>query len=181
MATSETKLIVRTTGALASPLDADDSLENANGFEFVRVEQLRSRVDEYGDARGPIAFITPSQTAAEVRCLKTKLSKDWPGKIFPIIERRGIMLYNKIEAKVIKKDVTILNINQDNVIDAVLKLVAALTMQANPKMQLSVAVLEPICYDLGLESSYPASGCLGKVANHQMPCFVSSCCVQGMF
>ena len=33
-----------------------------------------------------------------------------------------------------------------------MELVAALTMQQNPRMQLSVAMLEPMCYDLGLEN-----------------------------
>ena len=130
-----------------------DPVDDANGFEFVKIDKLRSRVDEYGDAHGPIAFITPSQTQADVQLVRTTLSKEWPGKVFPIFHRQ-MRRYGKIEAKVVTKDVTILNINKDNIIVAVLKPVAALTMQANPKMQLSVAVLEPICYDLGLESCW---------------------------
>ena len=151
VATAEANRIERRTGAQASPFDTDDPVDDANGYQFVAIDKLRSRVDEYGDAHGPIAFITPSQTDAEMQLVKATLSKEWPGKVLPTA-RRQTRLHDKIESRVVTKSVTIFNINPDNIIDAVLKLVPALTMQANPRMQLSVAIHEPICYDLGLEN-----------------------------
>ena len=59
--------------------------------------------------------------------------------------------------------VTILNINASRQILPNIIAAPALQMQANPMTELSVAILEPMCYDLGFESWWKS------VVNMSMP------------
>ena len=73
-------------------------------------------------------------------------------RVFPHIHLQQLRLYDSVECKSVVRHVTIISINVNRRIMPVMKPMAALTMTANPRTELSVGVIEPICYDVGLEN-----------------------------
>ena len=84
-------------------------------------------------------------------------------RVFPEIEEAQMCLYSTKECKTETKMVTILNISASRKILPRMGAVPALQMQANLVTELSVAILEPMCYDMGLESWWKS------VVNMSMP------------
>ena len=73
-------------------------------------------------------------------------------RVLPEIGERQMRLLNKKECRTETRDVIIFNINASRKILPKMGALPALQMQANPVTELSVAILEPMCYDQGLES-----------------------------
>ena len=61
-------------------------------------------------------------------------------------------LHNKENCRTETRQVVILNINASKKILPKMSALPVLQMQTNPTTELTVAILEPLCHDLGLEN-----------------------------
>ena len=155
----ETKLIEIATNKEAEKLDEDDVAEDASGYRFVDADNLPKAFGDYVQAPGPVAFITLKPSEDVLKAMKAgieRVCKEVENltsrRTFPAIEEAQMCLYNKKECRTETRMVTILNINASRKILPRISAVPALRMEANPTTELTVAVMEPMCYDLGLET-----------------------------
>ena len=154
----ETKLMDIAMNKEARQLD-DDAPEDARGYKFVAADNLPKAFGEYVHAKGPIALITLKPSEDVLKAMKTGIEKTrkeverkTSRRVFPEIEEAQMCLFNRKECRKETRTATILNMNASRKILPRICAVPTLLMQANPVTELSVSILEPMCYDLGLES-----------------------------
>ena len=133
-------------------------------------DNLPKAFGDYVQAPGPIALFTFKPSEDALRAMKSgiervrKEAEDVTSKrTFLVIEEAQMCLYNKKECRTETRMVSILNINASRKILPRISAALALRMEANPITELSVAIVEPMCYDLGLESWWKS------VVNMSMP------------
>ena len=167
-------LFYENTGYKAEKLDLDDEVEELTGYHFCRIEQALKLLRKFGDSQmNPILFILPYTKEAEQKSLDLILAKPLATQNIshsfkPLLEEKSILVTNPKSANPNQEhpmDCLFLNIHKDDKIqpahgmqtEDAFKAVgnkpapmANLVFQPCGTTDVQVAVLEPICREVGL-------------------------------
>ena len=159
-----TKLFTVATNREAERLNANDPCEEAEGYAFVDFDDLPKMYAEYVYAKGPIALVAKKPKKGKeggddlknmriaIEKIKTEAESRTAKRVFPDMQEDTLRVCHKDDCTSFTTQVVILNVNEYRKILASKSTLPALQMQSNPMTELSVAILEPLCYELGLET-----------------------------